>query len=172
MFNKPHLINVALFITGWVICLTASSNIALLTTVVILCIHLKYVGHWQKEKEVLLITLVLGCAVDSFAGNLNLLDFSTSNRLLPLWMACIWALAGTTIRHSLSLCKKRHWMTSIAGFVFASINYSLITLKTEELQISSFWPTVFIMAIIWSVLVPVLLTFSAVWLERYKRNNM
>ena len=177
MLSKRHATNVLLFLTGWIICLStnqshASSTIALVTTTVILLIHLRFTGNWAKEKEILLITLLLGSAVDSFAGNLNILEFSTTNRLLPLWMACIWALAGTTIRHSLTFCQKRFWAAPLTGFLFGLAHYFLVNQISDVVLTSPVWLSIFIMAIIWSIITPVLLAFSTVWYERYKRNNM
>ncbi|MET4696266.1 DUF2878 domain-containing protein [Endozoicomonas lisbonensis] len=182
MLNKRHATNALLFLTGWIICLATSSShisstntsnaIALVTTVTILLIHLKFIGNWGKEKEVLLITLLLGSTIDSFAGNLNILEFSTTNRLLPLWMACVWILAGTTIRHCMTLCRKNHWYASLTGFLFSLVHYFLVNQISDVALATPIWLSVLMMAIIWSITVPILLVFSAVWLERYKRNNM
>ena len=177
MLNKRHVTNVLLFVTGWIVCLStsrtnASSTIALATTLTITLIHLKFMGSWEKEKEVLLITLLLGSTVDSFAGNLNLLEFSTNNRLLPSWMACVWVLAGTTLRHGMTLCQSNYWRTSLAGFLFGLVHYFLIHQISDVALSSPVWLSILLMAIIWSILAPVLMAFSTVWLERYKRNNM
>ena len=172
MLNKQHLINITLFVTGWSACLLFDNSVALLTTIAILFLHLKFVGCWQQEKEILLITFLLGCAVDSFAGNLGILEFSTSNRLLPISMACVWALAGTTIRHSLQFCSKRSWQAFLTGFAFALIHYTLIGLKSGIYRAPDFWQTLLVMSIVWSIVLPILMAFSAVWLERYKRNNL
>ena len=177
MLNKRHSTNALLFLAGWIICLTTSSKdnsstIALVTTITILLIHLKFIGNWMKEKEVLLITVLLGSTVDSFAGNLNILEFSTTNRLLPLWMACVWILAGTTIRHCMTFCRKNHWYAPLTGFLFSLVHYFSVSQISNVALSTPIWLSVLIMAIIWSITVPVLLIFSAVWLERYKRNNM
>ncbi|UYM14035.1 DUF2878 domain-containing protein [Endozoicomonas euniceicola] len=177
MFSKRHVTNILLFVTGWIVCLStsptnASSTIALATTLTIVLIHLKFMGSWEKEKEVLLITLLLGSAVDSFAGNLNLLEFSTSNRLLPLWMACVWALAGTTLRHGMTLCQSNYWRASLAGFLFGLVHYFSINQISDVALSSPAWLSIVLMAIVWSILAPVLMAFSTVWLERYKRSNM
>lgn len=172
MLNKRHLINITLFVAGWGTCLCFGNTVALLTTIVILLIHLKFIGCWQQEKEILLITFLLGCVVDSFAGNLGILEFSTSNRLLPLSMACVWVLAGTTIRHSLRFCSKRPWLAFLTGFAFALIHYALIGVRYGTYLAPDFWQTLLIMSISWSIVLPILMAFSAVWLERYKRNNL
>ncbi|WP_222842156.1 DUF2878 domain-containing protein [Endozoicomonas montiporae] len=177
MFKKSYTTNVFLFLTGWIICLSTSlsefsSAITLATTITILLIHIKFIGNWDKEKEILLISLLLGSAIDSFAGNLGILEFSTTNRLLPLWMACIWALAGTTIRHSLLLCLKRRWLTPLTGFLFSLIHYFLLNRISDVALSSPAWLSLLVMAIIWSIITPVLLAFSSVWQERYKRNKL
>ena len=163
-------INASLFIAGWLTCLTLHSVIALVVAIAIVIVHFLFVGQWQKEREILLITLILGCLVDSVAGNFGLLEYTTGNRLLPGWMACVWLLAGTTIRHSLSFCSKRPWLAALVGFGFALVHYSLVQNVADVPLRLPFWASLGTLSVVWSVMVPVIMAFSTAWYLRYKRS--
>lgn len=167
--------NLSLFLIGWAACVLGGNSFALPVTIVILLIHFLKIGSWKKEREIIAITLLLGSAVDSFMGNLGLLEFSTSfsssNHLLPLWLACFWALAGTTIRHSLQWMNGRKLATFLTGLVLAPLHYLAIAKLTDTGLAKPEWQTLLILAICWGILLTVLQAFSKTWLERYKRQN-
>ena len=172
-FSKKQWFNFALFASGWGICLTFSnSGVILLFSLLIVITHLTLIGSWQQEKQVLLVTLLLGCAVDSFMGNLGLLEYPTENRLLPMWMGCVWLVLGITVNHAMTIFKARKIMLSITGFLFAPAHYYLATLKPDLSLSTPVWKTLTIMAVIWAIMLPLLFEFSAVWHERYKRKKL
>lgn len=172
MLNKRLLTNISLFTSGWLICLFFSnSDVTVLFTLLIISTHLTFIGSWKQEKEILLTTLLLGCAIDSFMGNLNILEYSSSNRLLPLWMGCVWLLVGTTINHALARFKSRAWLV-LTGFLFAPVHYYLAALRPDLNLAIPIVQTLIILAVIWAILLLLLREFSTVWQKRYKRNKL
>ncbi|WP_194842537.1 DUF2878 domain-containing protein [Endozoicomonas sp. OPT23] len=174
--HKPekmrNAFNIGLFIVGWLSCVLLPEKWPYLVTLILLGIHFRWIGNWVKEREVLFITLLVGSIIDSVAGNLGLLHFpelAEPSRILPGWLACIWLLLGTTIRHGLAWCSSRLWLSAVAGASLGVIHYGLINnLSPVRLdQPETITLTIFVM--IWMLVLPVLQIFSKIWLERYKR---
>ena len=83
----PKTFNFLLFQLGWFACVLGGDAAAVPVTILIVIVHLKFIGNWQKERELLAITLLLGSAVDSVLGNFDVLQFSGESRVLPQWLA-------------------------------------------------------------------------------------
>lgn len=167
--------NYLLFQLGWFACVLGGNTIALITAVLVLIIHLLWVGNWQQEKQLLAITLLLGCAIDSFLGNLDILQFNSSTtgngRLLPLWLACLWLLFATTLRHSLDWTRSHKLAGAILGFFGGPLSY-LAGAKLSDVSLAQpIWQTLLILAVIWSLTIPLLQSFSDAWLEK-QRNTV
>ena len=166
-----QLANILLFQFGWFACVLGGNETALITTIVILTIHVRWIGEWKKEREVLVISLLLGSAIDSFLGNLNILVFSGECRLLPVWLACLWLLFATTLRHSLDWTRQHRFAGALIGMTGGPVSYFAGSKLTDVELMQPPWLTLLILSAIWAAVIPVLQTFSAVWLERYRRSE-
>ena len=158
--------NFLLFLIGWFLCVLGTGSIALYVTCTILFIHFITIGNWKKEKEVLAVSVLLGSTIDSFLGNMNILQFSGEGRILPMWLACIWVLLGTTIRHSLAWTGK-HWaLAAGTGLICGPVGYYTVSQLTDMNLNEPLWQTLLILAIIWALTIPLLQAFSRVWQKR------
>ncbi|WP_067517142.1 DUF2878 domain-containing protein [Endozoicomonas ascidiicola] len=170
--NVKLLINFLLFQFGWFSCVLGGNQIAWIATIIILIIHFRWVGNWQNEKQLLAVTFLLGCAVDSFLGNLNILQFQNpsndTSRILPLWLACLWLLFSTTLRHSLDWSRTHRWIGALLGFVGGPLSYLAGSKLTDVSLAQPAWQTLLVLAVIWAIVLPVLQTFSQVLLEKQK----
>ena len=167
--TKKLLINYLLFQIGWLGCVLGTGHIALYITSTILFIHFLAIGSWYKEKEVIAVCLLLGCTMDSFLGNLNILQFGGAegeSRILPLYQACIWVLLGTTLRHSLAWIGHHKALGALLGFVLGPTYYFAETHLTDLSLAAPLWQTLLILAVLWAVVLPTLQAFSQVWLKR------
>ena len=169
-----NALNLFLFITGWLACVFSSGNWPYIATLIILIIHFKWIGSWEKEREVVFITLLAGSIIDSVSGNLGLLSFPEliePSRILPGWMACIWLLLGTTIRHGLAWGASRVVLMAVTGAVAAAVHYFFIneftTVELEQPELKN----LIILAMVWMLTLPVLQAFSKIWLERHRRQT-
>ncbi|CAM3716401.1 DUF2878 domain-containing protein [Parendozoicomonas haliclonae] len=172
MLEKHNkLINFILFQVGWFACVLGGNTIALATTIAILAVHLTVVTSWKKERELLVVTLLVGSAIDSFLGNLNILQFPGDSRVLPLWLACLWVLFGTTLRHSMDWTGTHKLLGSLGGMIAGPLSY-LAGSKLSDISLAQpQWQTLLILAVIWALVIPMLQTFSAIWLEKYQRTQ-
>ena len=125
LLSNKLLQNALLFQTGWFACVLGGDAIALLSLVLICFIHARF--FVAKRSEWILITLVLLCGICvdnilawqgifSFGDHLNVL-------LIPLWLACLWALFATTLLHSLSWLNNRLLLASAFGALLAPLSY-------------------------------------------------
>ncbi len=164
------IINAVLFQIGWLACVLGGNYIALAVTALILFVHLTWIGSWHKEKQLLAITFLLGCAIDSFLGNLNILQFSSqpndTGRLLPIWLACLWLVFATTLRHSLDWSRTHRLLGALLGFFGGPLSYLAGSNLAGVSLAQPTWQTLSILAVIWAVNVPLLQAFSQAWLNK------
>ena len=164
--------NIVLFIIGWLTCALLPENWPFIGTLTLLIIHFRWIGCWEKEREVVFLTLLVGSIIDSLASNFGLLGFSElvePSRILPGWLACIWLLLGTTIRHGLAWGSSKPFLTAVLGAGLAVVHYSLISFWSDVRLEQPVFMTLIILSIVWMLALPVLQIFSTIWLERYKR---
>ncbi|MGO0305825.1 DUF2878 domain-containing protein [Endozoicomonas acroporae] len=171
--DKIKLIaNYLLFQLGWFACVLGGDQIALAAAVIVLFIHLLWIGNWHKEKQILALTLLLGCAIDSFLGNLEILKFNSqlddAGRILPLWLACLWLIFATTLRHSLDWSRTNKLYGAILGFFGGPLSYLAGSKISDVTLAQPLWQTLLILAIIWAVVIPMLQSFSQAWLNKAK----
>ena len=166
--RKKQIINFLLFQAGWFACVLGGDQTALITTLVILIIHLRWIGQWRLEREILAVSLLLGSAIDSCLGNFDILIFSGEGRLLPIWLACLWLLFGTTLRHSFDWTREHRLLGAMLGMIGGPASYYAGTKLTDVSLMEPAWLTLLILSAIWAVVIPVLQTFSAVWLKRHE----
>ncbi|MGI9277032.1 MAG: DUF2878 domain-containing protein [Endozoicomonas sp.] len=166
--RTKQIVNYLLFQAGWFACVLGGDQIALITTLVILFIHLRWIGQWRMERELLAISLILGSAIDSFLGNLEILIFPGDGRLLPVWLACLWLLFGTTLRHSFDWAREHRLASALLGMIGGPASYYAGTKLTNVSLMEPTWLTLLILAVIWAAVIPVLQAFSAAWLKRHE----
>ncbi len=166
--RKKNIVNYILFQAGWFACVLGGNTMAIYSTMVILTVHLIWIGNWKKEKEILAVTLLLGSTIDSFLGNLQILQFSEDSRLLPAWMACLWCLFGTTLRHSFLWAINNKRSGALIGMLFGPLSYLAASKLTDISLAHPLWQSVAILSILWALIIPVLQAFSGAWIERTK----
>ena len=160
------LINYLIFQIGWFVCVLGGNQPALIFTIAALGVHLIWIGSWQKEKQLLVICLLLGSAIDSFLGNLQILQFSGESRLLPGWLACLWVLFGTTLRHSLDWSRTHKRLGALLGLFGGPASYYAGSKLTDITLAEPIWQTLLVLAIIWTIVLPLLQSFSEAWLKK------
>ncbi|MGI9283741.1 MAG: DUF2878 domain-containing protein [Endozoicomonas sp.] len=163
--------NGILALAGWLICLATQSIWAVAASVIILMVHFSTSGSWKKEREILVITLILGSALDSVMSNFSLLNFLGDSRILPSWLACVWIMLGITIRHSLSWTAKNRLTGNVLIIVLTAGHYSALINFTPVSSYLPTWQAVSILALSATVMINIILTFSDIWLEKYQRQN-
>jgi hypothetical protein len=148
------LVNAGLFQLGWFACvLGAQRPWLLLVAVACLLVHLLWLAT-RDELRLVLLTALLGWLLDSTLLNLGLFDFGGGASVAPLWLALLWALFATTLRHCLAWTARPWWRASLLGAIGGPLSY----LAGAELAgVGLAWgllPSLLVLAGVWAVVMP------------------
>lgn len=151
------LVNAGLFQLGWFACvLGAQRPWLLLVAVACLLVHLLWMAPTRGEWRLVALTMLAGWLLDSALLNLGLFDFGAGAPVAPLWLALLWALFATTLRHCLAWTARPWWRASLLGVVGGPLSY----LAGAELAgVGLPWgllPSLLVLAGVWAVVMPLL----------------
>ena len=92
---------------GWWICVLGAERPWLLLLVIAgVAVHLRLCPDVNAEVKALLLVTLAGCVLDSTLGALGVFGFD--GWPLPLWLALLWLVLASGMRHSLAWAG-RHW---------------------------------------------------------------
>ncbi|MCC9005545.1 DUF2878 domain-containing protein [Pseudomonas putida] len=92
---------------GWWICVLGDERPWLLLLVIAgVVVHLRLCPDVNAEVKALLRVTLAGCVLDSTLGALGVFGFDACP--LPLWLALLWLVLASGMRHSLAWAG-RHW---------------------------------------------------------------
>src|SRR3990167_5792629 len=166
----PKLIaNALLFQLGWLPCVFAGDSLWLLTVAAIVAVHLLWIGRWAAEGKLLISVFLAGSALDSFLLNLGLLDFGEPRTLIPLWLALLWLLLATTLNHCLAWTARPWWRASLLGACAGPPSYYAGAQIAGVGLPYGTWPTLLLLAVIWTLLMPVLHGFAKLYRNQYEQ---
>lgn len=161
------LINFALFQVGWFACVLAAAagrpELGVTTVIIICVVHVLGVADDTfGELRLLVLLTVGGSAISAFNVANGAVDFApgiASVVGVPLWLACMWALFATILRHSLGWLRGRYLLAAFAGLVGSPLSYS----AAESFGAASIHPEFLrgrlVLGLTWAVAVP-----AALWL--------
>ena len=151
------LLNALLFQLGWFLCVFAAQQPWLLLGVpLLLAIHLRWVAGWHAEGRLLVSVLLSGAALDSTLLQMGVLDFAGDSLLLPLWLAALWLLFGTTLNHCLAWSARPWWLASLLGAVGGPLSYYAGSQLAGVSFAYGTAPTLIGLALLWAMLFPLL----------------
>ena len=165
--SKSILINFLLFQLGWfAIVLGAAYNqiiVGSLIAVAVISYHVYRANNFFRELRLLIIALIIGILFESLITAVGLAQYSSGqiyDAIAPLWIILMWPLFATTLNLSMSWLKQLGLIPiSLAGALFAPLAYfagnNLGAVVYHDLALS-----LGTMAIAWSILLPLLVTFS------------
>lgn len=154
-----NLLNAILFQIGWFTCVLGGGPWLWLVAVIML-VHLFYIGSWQREGKLLVSVFLFGSAVDSFLLQFGVFYFGEPRQLIPLWLALLWLLLGTTLCHCLAWTARPWWRASLLGACFAPLSYYAGAALTGMSFPYGAEVTLALLALIWAVVLPVLHGFA------------
>jgi len=146
-----NLLNAVLFQIGWFACVLGGNSFWLLVPIAILLVHLWLIGTWRTEGRLLMAVFALGCVLDSALVKIGLFDFGEAGRVIPLWLALLWPLLATTLRHCLAWTARPWWLASILGAIGGPASYVAGSHLTYVQLPLGVWPSALILAAIWAV---------------------
>ncbi|HLD68229.1 MAG TPA: DUF2878 domain-containing protein [Pseudomonas sp.] len=160
---KP-LANALLFQLGWFACVLSPLNPQwpwlLGVPVLVIGLHLAWIGRGAREARLLLGVLLVGGALDSLLLHLGLFDFGEPRLLIPLWLSLLWLLLATTLGHCLAWAARPWWRASLLGAVSGPLSYYAgAQLAGVGLPLGT-GPSLLALAGIWALLLPLLLAWA------------
>lgn len=166
----PKLIaNALLFQLGWLACIFAGDGLGLWVVAGVLVVHLGWTSSWAAEGKLLLSVFLLGSALDSFLLNLGLFDFGEPRNLIPLWLALLWLLLGTTLNHCLAWSARPWWRGSLLGAIGGPLSYYAGARLAGVGLPHGTLPTLALLALIWALVIPVLHGFARLYRSQYEQ---
>ncbi|MFK3796647.1 MULTISPECIES: DUF2878 domain-containing protein [unclassified Pseudomonas] len=164
-----RLLNAALFQVGWFACVLGGNSGWLLLPVTIVLGHLWLIGTWRTEGRLLMTVFALGCVLDSALIKIGLFDFGEAGRVIPLWLALLWPLLGTTLRHCLAWSARPWWLASLLGSIGGPLSYLAGSHLTYVQLPLGVWPSALILGVIWAVVFPLLHWLAGYFCEARQR---
>lgn len=109
-------------------------------------------GEWLA----VLAAAIVGWVMDSLWLKFGVLNIPHPSLGLPLWLAVLWLLFATTLRHSLAWTAKHWWLSSLLGAIGGPLSY-LSGAKLAGLELP--WTELndlLLLSASWAVLMPAL----------------
>ncbi|MCQ4347534.1 DUF2878 domain-containing protein [Pseudomonas stutzeri] len=165
--NRKLLLNALLFQASWFACVFGAERPWLLgVPTLALLAHFLWVARWREEGRLVASALIAGSALDSFLLQLGVFDFGEPRQLIPLWLALLWALLGTTLNHCLAWSARPWWLGSLLGAVGGPLAYwAGARIAGVGLPLGTL-PSLLLLAAIWALVIPVLHGFAALYREQ------
>ncbi|MDU9394780.1 DUF2878 domain-containing protein [Pseudomonas sp. zfem002] len=121
--TRAWLLGNALWLqAGWWGCVLGARYPGLLLGVLVgLLIHLCLCRRRIVEVRVLLMIGLAGCVLDALLGAVGVFDFA--QRPLPVWLALLWLVLASGMRHSLAWLGRPVWLALLCGLVGGPLAY-------------------------------------------------
>ncbi|PYC28358.1 DUF2878 domain-containing protein [Aquipseudomonas alcaligenes] len=164
---RSLILNALLFQAGWFACVFGATHPWLLAlALACLAAHFVWVASWRAEGRLVASVALFGSALDTFLLNLGVFDFAGDSRLLPPWLALLWALFATSLNHSLAWSARPWWLGSLLGAIAGPLSY-LGGAKLAGVGLPlGLWPTLLLLAAIWAGVMVVVHGFAGMYRAR------
>ncbi|MCU1725098.1 DUF2878 domain-containing protein [Pseudomonas sp. 5P_5.1_Bac1] len=159
--SRAWLLGNALWLqAGWWGCVLGAQRPWLLLPVLIgLLIHVRYCDNPKAELAALLRVGLAGCLLDSGLGAIGVFAFDQTP--LPLWLALLWLVLASGMRHSLAWAARPLWWGALLGMLGAPPAYLAgARLAGIELPLGNL-NTALLLAPLWALWLPLCLRLSA-----------
>lgn len=158
---SPWLLANALWLqAGWWCCVLGAQHPWLLLPVPIgLSVHLYLCPDLTAEVKVLWWAALAGCALDSVLAALGVFDFATWP--LPLWLALLWLVLASSLRHSLAWASRPVWRGALLGAAGGPLAYLSGASLADVALPHGPLATALLLAPVWALTLPLLLRIAA-----------
>ncbi|EMN8776551.1 TPA: DUF2878 domain-containing protein [Pseudomonas aeruginosa] len=163
MSSRGRLIGNALWLQlGWWGCVLGAQHVALLAAVAAgLIAHLWLCRQRAGECLAILTVGVAGCVLDVLLGVLGLFDFH--GEILPVWLALLWLVFASGLRHCLAWAASPAWWGGLLGAAGGPLAYwGGASLAGVGLPWGNGASAV-VLALVWAVWLPLMLKLALRW---------
>ncbi|MDH1549120.1 MULTISPECIES: DUF2878 domain-containing protein [Pseudomonas] len=160
MVTRGQVANALWLQLGWWLCIWGASTPWVPVLVPVgLALHLWTCTQPRAEAWALLRVTLIGCLLDSLLGSFGVFDFHAWP--LPLWLASMWLVLASGLRHSLAWAGRPFLRGAVVGAVAGPLAYlggarlADVTLPLGPLA------TTLILVPIWALALPLLVRLAA-----------
>lgn len=152
---KKILINLALFQSGWFICVVGGDVYAIVFTVAALFIHNWLVLSSPVEWKLISIVVLVGCLWDVLMAQTGVISYGDPTLFgIPVWLVCLWLLFATTFMHALFWMNQHLALAVIFAAIFGPASYWAGSKLTDAELGLPLMTSLLIMAVGWALLFP------------------
>lgn len=138
---------------GWWACVLGAHVQWLLLIVPIgLALHLRLCQERSAEVRALLRVALAGCLLDTLLGSVGV--FSFDQRPLPVWLALLWLVLASGLRHSLAWTGRPYWRAALVGMFSGPLAYLAGARLTGVDLPMGYVGTGLLLAPIWALVLP------------------
>lgn len=164
--------NAVLFQIGWFACVLGGTGPWLLVPAAVLCIHFFWISSWAAEGKLVVTVVLAGAAIDSFLMQVGVFEFPGESKLIPLWLAAMWAMLATTLNHCLAWTARPVWLASLLGAIAGPLSYFAGAVLAEVGLPLEQGVTLLILASTWALVFPLLHGFAHVYRQQWLVRQM
>ncbi|CAH0230940.1 DUF2878 family protein [Pseudomonas mediterranea] len=145
---------------GWWICVLGAQHPWLLLLVPIgLALHLCLCRDFNAEVKALLRTALAGCVLDGLLGAFDVFRFDSWP--LPLWLAFLWLVLASGLRHSLAWAGRPFWRGALLGAIGGPLAYvGGARMAYVDLPLGAM-ETGLLLSVVWALAFPLLVRIAA-----------
>lgn len=162
------LVNAVLFQLGWLACVLGGNGLWLLVPVAALLVHFFWTSSWAEDGKLVVSVFLAGSALDSFLLQMGVFSFPGDSPLIPLWLALLWALLGTTLNHCLHWSGRSWWLAALVGGIGGPLAYFGGAKLADVGLPLGMWPSLLLLGLIWLAVLPILHGFARLYREQYR----
>ncbi len=162
-----NIYNGVLFYIAWLLCVTGGDKVAIVTSALVIAIHLRYISGDYRELGLLFQVAILGFVVDALFILGGVMTGVELAFLPPLWLIALWLVFATTLNHCLRWFQGRLALAALVGAVAGPLSYmagirmSSVELGSPELR------SVVVLAVVWAAVFPICLILARRFAQRY-----
>jgi len=120
-----------------------------------LALHLRYCQDRGAEVRALFWVTLAGCVLDSVLGAMGVFDFAQWP--LPLWLALLWLVLASGLRHSLAWAARPVWLGALLGMLGGPLAYLAGARLAGVALPMGVMPTAIVLGMIWALVFPLAL---------------
>jgi len=120
-----------------------------------LALHLRYCQDRGAEVRALFWVTLAGCVLDSVLGAMGVFDFAQWP--LPLWLALLWLVLASGLRHSPARAARPVWPGALMGMLGGPLAYLAGARLAGVALPMGVMPTAIVLGMIWALVFPLAL---------------
>lgn len=163
-----NIYNAMLFHFAWLLCVIGGDTVAIVTSFIVLAIHLRYVSGNLRELTLLLQVMLLGLVVDSLFIIAGVLTGAELLFLPPLWLIALWLVFATTLNHCLRWFQQHLPLAILVGAVAGPLSYWAGTRMSDFALGSPTVRSIIIVSLVWALIFPLCLMLA----KRYEKKQV